>query len=539
MAQVAVMHTVLRRIPGVAWVALPPLVFTVLMVLIPVGALLGRTSHFDLAGVWNDAHLRWRLLWSLTQAGLSVGLCLLLGLPLAWLLARREWPGRSALLQLVALPFVVPTLVAALGVLAWLGPQGLLGRALGWDLEDGPVLLLVGNLFFNLGLVVRAGVEGFEQVGASRVDAARTLGATPWRVFRRVEWPAARPWFVSALCLVFVYCFGGFGLALVLGGPRWSTVDVEIYTLVAEELALDEAAVLAAVTLACSGLTVLGYNLLERRRARPRATDPLPRQPLHGAREILAALLATIGVLGVAGAPLLSVAWRALAGGVTGWQALADVEVLAALARSLGFAAVTTLAAGALGLAQGVAAHRWPWLRALAWLPLTVSPVILAFGLLRAYPGQAASLVLLLATYTLLATPFVAQAVVTGLESVPPRLVAAARSLGATPWRAFWRVTWPLVRPAWRRGLALAATSALGEFAATLFLSRPEWTTLTTLIYRLLGRPGASHLQTALLLSLLLLALCAVMLATLGRHTPALTAADVRPATAGQAAQAD
>ncbi|HEX5389204.1 MAG TPA: ABC transporter permease subunit, partial [Burkholderiaceae bacterium] len=83
----------------------------------------------------------------------------------------------------------------------------------------------------------------------------------------------------------------------------------------------------------------------------------------------------------------------------------------------------------------------------------------------------------------------------------------AARSLGATPARAWWRVTLPLVAPALRRGMAFAAATMLGEFAVSLFLSRPEWTTLTTLIYQRLGRPGAANLDAALVLACGLMAL--------------------------------
>src|SRR5690606_5280446 len=104
-------------------------------------------------------------------------------------------------------------LVAAMGVLALAGPRGVLG-ALGIDGSGTPWLLLYGNLFFNLCPVVRAGVDAFEHVCATRVAAAHTLGASPWRVFRRVEWPEARPWLASAACLVFLYCLSGFGLAL-------------------------------------------------------------------------------------------------------------------------------------------------------------------------------------------------------------------------------------------------------------------------------------------------------------------------------------
>jgi len=168
---------------------------------------------------WVDPYLRWRLLWSALQAALTCGLVLLLGVPVAWVLARYEFAGRRWVLRALMLPFVVPTLVAAMGVLALLGPQGLWVQAGGQSLQDTPFLLLYGNVFFNLCVLVRSATDALEQVSASRLAAARTLGATPWRAFWRIEWPAILPWLMSALCLVFLYCFAGFGLALVLSRP--------------------------------------------------------------------------------------------------------------------------------------------------------------------------------------------------------------------------------------------------------------------------------------------------------------------------------
>jgi thiamine transport system permease protein len=130
--------------------------------------------------------------------------------------------------------------------------------------------------------------------------------------------------------------------------------------------------------------------------------------------------------------------------------------------------------------------------RASAYAPLVVSPVALAFGLLLLYPQWLASWPLLVAAYALLAYPFVAK---------------AAASLGAGPVRVLWRVTLPLVAPALRRGMAFAAATMLGEFAVSLLLSRPEWLTLSTLIYQRLGRPGSANLDAALVLSAGLMAL--------------------------------
>lgn len=522
--------------------ALLPLAFLALLLAAPVLRLLAEGfGAGDLAGqltageplrwlaLWQDGYLRWRVVWSFLQAAITCVLALLLGLPLAWVLARREFVGRALVLRLLMLPFVVPTLVAALGVLALWGPRGWLGAPLaaaGWSLEDTPWLLLYGNLFFNLCLVVRAGVDALEQVSAQRVAAARTLGATPWRAFWRVEWPAIAPWLASALCLVFLYCFSGFGLALILGGQRYATVEVEIYTLVAYELALGPAGVLAVWMLGLTGAVALGYAWLEKRLAAPGRVAPIARTRPQGVAQWLAVWAAVAVLLLVCAAPLFAILGQA---GRAFWQGqgaavLGESETRAALWNTLRFTAMAlTLATGlglshalavraidSVGAARGASAAQGAWAlvwRASAYLPFVVSPVTVAFGLLLLYPGWTASLALLIGAYALLAYPFVAKSLMAALDNLPANYAQAAATLGARPWRVLWRVTLPLVGRALRRGMAFAAATALGEFAVTLFLSRPEWTTLTTLIYARLGRPGGANLDAALVLACLLMAL--------------------------------
>lgn len=522
-----------------------PLVFLAVVLVAPVLRLLAEGLAPEVApdveplrwlAVWQDDFLRWRVVWSLVQAAITCALALLLGLPVAWVLARLEFAGRTLALRLLMLPFVVPTLVAALGVLALWGPHGLLGQPLagaGIDLQGTPWLLLYGNLFFNLCVVVRAGVDALEQVSAARVAAARSLGASPWRAFWRVEWPAIAPWLSSALCLVFLYCFAGFGLALVLGGQEYATIEVEMYSLVAHELALGQASVLALWMLVLTGAVALAYAALERRLAAPGRVVPVARQRPKGVAQRCALMGALAVLFVICAAPLLAIVWRAahalLAG--QGGAVLTSADTLDALWNTVRFSATALLLATALGLVhalgvrsldaaaqarQGAAA---PLVLALVWraaafLPFVVSSVTVAFGLLLLYPDASASLLMLLAAYVLLAYPFVAKSLTASLDALPASLGQAAASLGARPWRVFWRVTLPLVAPALRRGMAFAAATALGEFAVTLFLARPEWTTLTTLIYQHLGRPGQANLDAALVLAglLMLLALGAFTL---------------------------
>jgi thiamine transport system permease protein len=381
---------------------------------------------------------------------------------------------------------------------------------LGINLQDTPWLLLYGNLFFNLCLVVRAGVDALDQVSARQVAAARSLGATPWRAFWRVEWPSIAPWLMASLCLVFLYCFAGFGLALVLGGQRFATVEVEIYTLVAHELQLGQASVLALWSLLLTGAVALAYAALEKHLAAPARGEPIARQRPRGSVQRLALVVALVVLFAFCALPIIAVVLRALYALSTGAAGVFDAEMGAALWNTLRFSAMALVLATVLGVMHALAVQTSVLWRAAAFLPFVISPVTVAFGLLLLYPFWTASLSLLLVAYAVLAYPFVAKSMAAGLDSLPVHLKQAARSLGASPWRCFWRVSLPLLQPALRRGMAFAAATALGEFAVTLFLSRPEWATLTTLIYQRLGRPGQVNLDAALVLACVLMALALV-----------------------------
>ena len=398
--------------------------------------------------IWQDDFLKWRLVWSFTQAAFDLRSWHLFSVFL-WHGCWRglSFAGRQLVLRLLMLPFVVPTLVAALGVLALWGPQGVFSQALGIDLQDTPWLLLYGNLFFNLCLVIRAGVDALGQVNAHCVAASRSLGATPWRAFWRVEWPVIAPWLTSSLCLVFLYCFSGFGLALVLGGQRYATVEVEIYTLVAYELKLAQASSLALWMLVLTGLVALAYAYVEKRLSVSARLHPVAlRQPKTALGWF--AVLASMAVLFFfCAAPLLAIVWHAMQADSQAWDALLDADTLNALWNTLRFSVVALLIATVLGIAHALGTQGSVVWRAAAYLPLIASPVTVAFGLLLLYPDWTASLALLIAAYAVLAYPFVAKAMTAGLGSLPENLSQVARTLGASPMRTFWRVTLPLAQP--------------------------------------------------------------------------------------------
>ncbi|MFC4637352.1 ABC transporter permease [Deinococcus hohokamensis] len=496
--------------------ALPGLLFVAALLVVPLArTLLAGGVHLE---VWREPYFQERLGWTLGQATVTAALALALGAPLAYLLSRYEVPGKDAFLRLLLLPFVTPTLVAVLGLSALLGPQGWLTRAAGVDLSETPVPLLLGNLLFNLPVMVRLGHGAFSRVPPGLLGAARTLGASPWRAARTVALPLALPGLAAGTVLVFLYSALSFGLPLALGGERYATLEVEIYTLSALQLRLPEASALIAGQLL---LTLLATGAYTRLLSAGSGVPGGARPPARGLA--LAGLLALGGLtLLICFAPLLAVALR----GVTGtqgptlayWQGVAQDETTPLLlGNTLRFGAAALLAATLLGslYAMGAWLARSRALDLISLLPLMVSPVSLAAGYLLAYPVLAATLPLLLSAYTLLALPLVVRSLLPALRALPPRVLEAARTLGAGPLAAGRSVVLPLTLPALRGGAALALASVLGEFGATLVLTRPEWATLSTGLYERLGRPGERNLGEACALATLLLLLSGAAFALL------------------------
>ncbi len=168
------------------------------------------------------------------MAGLATLVMLPPGVGLAWLLARREFPGRSVIEALVSLPLVVPPVATGLILLKLLGRRGPVGRLLdGLGLEvvftwKGVVLAMA---VMGLPLLVRAARAGFEQTDRRYEEIAATLGARPWRVFWTISLPLARRGLLAGAVLGFSRALGEFGATIMVAGalPGTRTLSVAIY----------------------------------------------------------------------------------------------------------------------------------------------------------------------------------------------------------------------------------------------------------------------------------------------------------------------
>ncbi|HEX2698107.1 MAG TPA: ABC transporter permease subunit, partial [Anaerolineales bacterium] len=226
------------------------------------------------------------------QAALSTLLTLLIGLPSAYLFAHFEFPGKSLLRALTAVPFMLPTVVVAAGFNALFGPRGWANLALMHliGLRVPPInfvgtlaAILLAHIFYNTTIVIRVVGNAFARLDPRLEQAARTLGADSPRVWWNVFLPVLRPSLLAASLLVFLFDFTSFGVVLLLGGPRFATLEVAIYIQALQLLNLPLAALLSLIQLLCT----LAFSILYTRTLTRSTVQTSPRSPLaHHAKTL-------------------------------------------------------------------------------------------------------------------------------------------------------------------------------------------------------------------------------------------------------------
>ncbi|TFG80495.1 MAG: iron ABC transporter permease, partial [Spirochaetales bacterium] len=212
--------------------------------------------------------------FGLGQALASSLLALALGLPGAYLLAKRRFPGKRILSAMSAVPFCVPPLIVAIGFVLYYGREGFLNRALMnlFGLETPPLDFLysfagivMAHGFYNFPLVMRMVGDAWAGVPPSHEEAARLLGAKNPRVFFTVTLPSLLPAIGAALSLVFLMCFFSFVIVLLFGGPGVGTPEVELYRAARFEFDRELASAFALVESAVALAVLFIYAKVERK----------------------------------------------------------------------------------------------------------------------------------------------------------------------------------------------------------------------------------------------------------------------------------
>lgn len=521
-----------------------PVAFFAAFFAYPVAAIVARGLEVD--GVWrlgrigdvlaqsDVRHVLWFTTW---QALASTALTLLVALPGAYVFARFDFPGKQVLRAVVTVPFVLPTVVVGTAFLALVGRGGLLDELWGLRLDTTVWAILLAHVFFNYAVVVRTVGGLWAQLDPRQEEAARMLGASRLRAWRQVTLPALAPAVAAAALMVFLFTFTSFGVVQILGGPTFSTLEVEIYRQTSQVFDLSTAAVLTLIQFAAV-VAVLAVHAwtVRRRESALRLVDAATtaRRPRGtGQWALLAGVLGVIVVLLVL--PLAVLVQRSLgASGFGYYRALTRedggaflVPPIEAIGNSLQYAVAATAIAVVIGALAATALTRRDAGRfvrgfdALLMLPLGVSAVTVGFGFLIALDEPPLDLrsswLLVPLAQALVGVPFVVRTMLPVLRAVDGRLREAAAVLGASPWRVWREVDLPMVRRALLVAAGFAFAVSLGEFGATVFIARPDNPTLPVAVARLLGRPGDMNYGQAMALSTILMLVCAVALVVLER----------------------
>lgn len=471
------------------------------------------------------------LRFTLVQASLSALISAALAIPVARALARRRFPGRGLLITLMGAPFLLPVIVAILGLLAVFGRGGTLNQILA-AMGLPPVSpyglhgVLLAHVFLNLPLATRMILQGWQSIPAERFRLARALALTPGAQFRHLELPMLRATLPGAVLTIFTLCLASFATALTLGGgPAATTVELAIYQALRFDFAPDRAATLALIQFALTTAALMaGWALIRDTRFGAGIGRPPELPAPQGWRRAMDATAITLAAAFLI-LPLAALVARGLPGMANLPHGLAE-----ATARSLVIALASTVLATAAALALALAtARRAPGHRlfdAAATFPLSASSLVIGTGLflmLRPYAAPSdLAIAVTIATNATLALPYSYRLLLPPARTLRADYARLTASLALTPAAELRLVSLPhLARPL-GFGAGITAALSMGDLGVITLFAGQTNATLPLYIHSLMG---SYRMEQAAAASLLLLTLSFALFAVFDgigrRHAPA------------------
>lgn len=258
----------MRRRSGFELVALVAATVAVAFLVLPVVAIFADVSPGRLIEALGEESAREALWLSLRTSLVAMAIVVVVGTPAAYLLARRRFRGRALVLTAIELPLVMPPAVAGIALLAALGPQGILGGVIedaGLELVFQTAGVVVALVFVSAPFFLRQAIAAFTTLDPRLLEAARTLGAGPFRVFATVAVPGARPGLAAGLGLAWGRALGEFGATLLFAGSLQGvteTAPLAIFSEFSRPGGFVSALALSAVLIVVAAAILLGVKLL-------------------------------------------------------------------------------------------------------------------------------------------------------------------------------------------------------------------------------------------------------------------------------------
>lgn len=504
-----------------ALVALPSF-FLFLFVLLPLLMVLysglttdGKLSFEAFYQVFSSKYYREVMLFTFVQAFASVLITLALGLPGAFILSNYEFRWKGQIMALSTIPFVLPSVLVVLGFVIFFGNSGVLNDLLR-DITGGggvPIRILyswkaiiLAHAFYNIPLVFRYVSSIWGHIDEGLLEAARNMGASRLRVFKDIELPFLSQAILSSSLLIFIYCFTSFAIVLALGGPRYATMEVTIYTVTNFYGSFEVAAALSLLQIVFLLGIVFAYMKVDVKRIEGRLRQLRSLSSMSSTHKALTAVYSLVVSVLLLG-PMASIVHASVkAGGLSdytldwfrevldvGGRSFIGATPLESIANSLIIATLAMMISVIFGIVLSYGHSSVSGLRkllgAMVMIPLCVSTITLALGYLIV--GNAFSIDILLMAIVLIhaviSFPFSFRAVSNSVSKVDRALVEAAQNMGASRMRAFLSIELPLIKGGIMAAAVFSFAISLGELAAAYMLYGGRYTTIPIYIYRYIG----------------------------------------------------
>ncbi len=432
--------------------------------------------------------------FTVSQAVLSAFFSVALAIPVAKALSRRVFLGRSVLITLLGAPFLLPVIVAVMGLLAVFGRSGWASQLLEiLGLPPIPIYgfhgVVIAHVFFNLPLATRIILQGWASIPAERFRLAAQLGFSPRDMIWHLEWPMLKRAAPGAFAIIFAICLSSFAVALTLGGgPRATTVELAIYQAFRFDFDLSKAAMLASVQLVMAGAAALlalwasqgqtGFGKgLDRVAMR---WDGRGRMAQFG--DVTAILLAALFLL----VPLCAVGAR----GISALPELPTSVWMSALL-SIKVALLSAALAFATSLSIALTAVRFAWVESVGLLAIAASPLVIGTGLFIVIFPLAApqdwAMVVTACVNAVMALPFALRVLIPAVQDVFAEYSKLSASLGFSRMAMLRLVVLPRVRAPLGFAIGLSAALSMGDLGVVALFAGTSEATLPLQIYRLMG----------------------------------------------------
>ena len=463
---------------------------------------------------------------SLGAGAMSMVLTALIGVPLAFCLARVAVPGKPVLLTLASMPLVLPSFVSAYALILLFGHAGIVTAALrAAGVPVGSVYGMPGVVIvYTLTLypyVLLPTLAGFQAVDVSIEEAARNLGASRWHAFRTVLLLVVLPSVLAGALLVFIEALENFGVPAVLAEDRpFLALDILKSFVGESDRNSALAGALSVLLVGCSvAVLLLQRRYLGRRRFTTNARRAPPMIAVSRRWRLVAAVFCWAVVL-LSLLPfgaVVVISFLHFRGPVLSWQfGLGNYGALLkgsyrALYNTLLLASLTAAAATVLGAPIGYVLARYRTrlstvLDAVATIPFAISGTVLGIGLIVAF--NAGPLVLtggwliLVVAYTVRKLPFSVRSASAIVQQIDPSLEEASINLGVSPLMTFLTLTVPLMAGGVFGGMVLVWVTATAELSSTIVLYSSRWLTMTVLMFQSLEgtAPGEAAAAASILI---------------------------------------